>query len=262
MDILQAHAVRNLCYTAAEKMVPQGIVVHSTGCSNPNLRRYVDCPEEVGSNRYGNHWNTPKPDGRKVCVHAFIGLDKDKVIRVAEILPLDICCWGAGKGKKGSYNDAPPYLQFEICEDNCRNADYYRQVFQSAAEYCAHLCRRFGLSVRQIVSHREAHAQGYASNHGDPEHWMQNFGENMDDFRRRVADLLAETPPAIHAGDLVAIAADACYYTGKEIPAWVKKQRWYVKTEPKNDRVVIHQNEAGTHFINSPISARYLTVIA
>ena len=32
----------------------------------------------------------------------------------------------------------------------------------------------------------DAHAQGYASNHGDPENWMGRFGMTMEDFRARV----------------------------------------------------------------------------
>ena len=114
MDIIKAYAVKNLCYIAAKKMRPKGIVVHSTGANNPNLKRYVDCPDKVGRNTYGNHWNVPKPDGVKKCVHAFIGYDNNNIVSVAEILPLDICCWGVGKGKKGSYNTNPAYIQFEI----------------------------------------------------------------------------------------------------------------------------------------------------
>ena len=103
-NIIKAYAVKNNCYKAAQKMVPAGIVVHSTGANNPHLKRYVDCPAEVGVNAYGNHWNTAKPGGGEVCVHAFIGYDKHEKVRVAEILPLNICCWGIGNGSKGSYN--------------------------------------------------------------------------------------------------------------------------------------------------------------
>ena len=102
LHIIKAYAVKNLCYIAAQKMVPKGIVVHSTGANNPNLKRYVDAADELGVNTYGNHWNTAKPGGQKVCVHAFIGYDKDKQVRVAEILPLNICCWGVGQGKKAA----------------------------------------------------------------------------------------------------------------------------------------------------------------
>lgn len=190
MDIIKAYAVKNLCYIASKKMTPQGIVVHSTGANNPNLKRYVDCPDVVGTNVNGNHWNAAKPGGKKVCVHAFIGYDKNKEVRVIEILPLNICCWGVGSGSKGSYNYNPPHIQFEICEDGLTDQTYYKKAFRVAAEYCAHLCQTYGLSVEQIVGHDEAHRKGYGSNHADPEHWMKKFGETMDDFRRQVSELL------------------------------------------------------------------------
>lgn len=272
MEILRSYAVKNLCFIAAKTMVPQGIVVHSTGANNPNLKRYVDCPEELGVNRYGNHWNTPKPSGRKVCVHAFIGYDKNKTVRVAEILPLDICCWGVGKGSKGSFNYDPAYIQFEICEDGLYNETYYRRAFTLAAEYCAYLCGRFDLSVENIVSHKEAYEKGYGSNHGDPEHWMRNFGENMDDFRQKVAALLGDSltqteadegtdacSQLLHDGDLVSISREATYFDGTPIPDWVKAQRWYITGEPTGNRAVINENESRTNAIQSPVHTKFLT---
>lgn len=278
MEIIKAYAFKNLCYIAARKMTPAGVVVHSTGANNPCLKRYVDCPEEVGVNAYGNHWNTATPEGRKVCVHAFIGYDKNKEVRVAEILPLNICCWGVGSGKNGSYNYSPAYIQFEICEDGLKDKSYYQKVFAVAAEYTAHLCKTYGLSVGQIVSHKEAHQKGYGNNHSDPEHWMKNFGETMDDFRNMVSEILkskeeiagnkqentnaeSATVGEISDGDLVSIVGNATYYSGKSIPDWVKKQRWYVKGTPTTDRVIIDRNESGTNSICSPIHRKYLTVV-
>lgn len=187
MEIIKAHAVNNLCYKASQKMVPKGIVIHSTGANNPYLKRYVDSPDEVGENKYNNHWNNPTPEGKKVCVHAFIGYAKDKIVKVAEILPLDICCWGAGNGSKGSYNYDPAYIQFEICEDSLESELYYKKAFAVAEEYCAHLARTLSVPVENIVGHNEAHALGYASNHSDPEKWMKRFGDSMESFRSRVA---------------------------------------------------------------------------
>lgn len=274
LNIIKAHAVNNLCYIAAQKMIPKGIVVHSTGANNPYLKRYVDASDEVGINRYGNHWNVAKPGGRKVCVHAFIGYDKNKQIRVAELLPLNICCWGVGNGKNGSYNYDPAYIQFEICEDNLNDRTYYDNAFDVAAEYCAELCRTYEINVDNIVGHCEAYRLGYGSNHGDPEHWMKKFGESMDDFRERVSRILksndekkenteetVKTDETIEKGDLVCIASNATYYSGKTIPPWVKAQSWYVKSDPKGDRVVIDRNEKGTNAICSPIHKKYLTVI-
>lgn len=274
LNIIKAHAVKNLCYIEAKKTVPQGIVVHSTGTNNPNLKRYVDAVDEVGVNKYGNHWNTAKPGGRKVCVHAFIGYDKNKEIRVAEILPLNICCWGVGKGKKGSYNSNPAYIQFEICEGKLTDKVYYQKAFAVAAEYCAELCRAYGINVDNIVGHCEAYRLGYGSNHSDPEHWMKKFGETMDDFRKQVSEILktndgkkenkeetATKNTSIEKGDLVSITSNATYYNGKAIPSWVRSQNWYVASEPVGECVVIDKNEKGTNAICSPIHRKYLTVV-
>ncbi len=62
----EAYAKNNLCYKAAKNMPngsPAGIIIHSTGCNNPNLWRYVDSPEICGKNSYGTHWNVPMPIG-------------------------------------------------------------------------------------------------------------------------------------------------------------------------------------------------------
>lgn len=190
MEIIKAHATKNLCFIAAQKMKPEGIVVHSTGVNNPNLKRYVDCAEKLGKNIYNNHWNKAKPGGKKVCVHAFVGYDKDKKVCVAEILPLDICCWGVGKGKKGSYNYDPAYIQIEICEDNLKDNGYYKKAFEVAAQYCATLCKTYNLPTDNIVGHCEAYKRGYGSNHSDPEHWMKRHGQSMQDFRTAVEGLI------------------------------------------------------------------------
>ncbi len=271
MEIIKAYAVKNLCYIAGEKMEPKGIVVHSTGANNPNLKRYVDCAEKLGKNIYGNHWNKAKPGGKKICVHAFIGYDKNKAVKVAEILPTDICCWGIGSGERGSYNYNPPHIQFEICEDGLKDEEYYKKVFDEAVKYCAYLCKKYGLSVKSIVSHKEAAQKGYGSNHGDPEHWMKRFGDNMNRFRERVAMILRDEADSeqekvfkekeFFDGDLVSIAEEAVYYSGKKIPAWVKAQRWYVKGDAKGDRVVINENEDGELAICSPINSKYLKLI-
>lgn len=191
MDIITAYATNNDCYKVARPMTPVGIVLHSTGANNPNLKRYVDCKSECGTNLYGNHWNNPSSKIGKVCVHSFIGYDKNKNVRVANILPYTYSCWGCGAGWRGSYNYNPTgHIQIEMCEDNLKNADYFNQIFTVAAEYCAMLCKQFNLSPDTIVSHAEAHKKGYASNHGDCDHWLKIYGKTMDDFRELVESFL------------------------------------------------------------------------
>lgn len=195
MEIIQAYFTKHPCYNAKRKAItPVGVFVHSTGSVNRELRRFVDSAERLGKNQYNNHWD--KATATK-SVHAFIGYDKDKQVIVAETLPHDIACWGAGGGSKGSYNYNPhAYLQFEICQGGNDDADYYWKAIKVAEEYCAYLCRLYGWTVDNITSHAEAHKAGYASNHGDPQSWMKHFDDNMDKFRARVQALLngAETP--------------------------------------------------------------------
>ena len=81
MNLHKCYLTKNLCYTTGTPMAPKGIIVHSTGCNNPWLKRYVQ-PDDglLGVNTYGTDWNQPKPGGRKVCVHAMIGKLKDGTI--------------------------------------------------------------------------------------------------------------------------------------------------------------------------------------
>ena len=163
----------------------RGIVVHSTGASITNVKRYVDYTDKLGVPS-SKHWNQ---SGIEKMVHAFIGHDKDKNVCIVNTLPYNFRCWGVGKGDNGSYNSS--HIQFEICEDSLNDSSYYNEaIFGAAVQYCAYLCNLFNLSVDSIVSHRESYLAGYGSNHRDIDHWLNNFGHTMNDFRTAVAEKL------------------------------------------------------------------------
>ena len=222
------------CYKAKRKMKPQGIVVHSTGANNPNLSRYVG-PDDgrVGKNKHNNHWNQ---SGISSCVHGFIGKDKKGVVCTYQTLPLDICAWGVGSGSRGSYNYNPAYLQFEILEDNLKDKRYFDSVMKEAQEVCVKWCEEHDIPVSKIVSHKEAHAKGYGSNHKDCDHWLAIFGRDMDWFRAEVSKLLKAAKETIKIGDKVKIRSGVdTYYDGKKLPSWVKKSTFYIrKKQVKN----------------------------
>lgn len=183
----EAYAKNNGAYKAAKKMPsgsPVGIIIHSTGANNPNLKRYVNAPEICGENVNKNYFDRADSDK---CPHAVIGLDKNGDVKAAKLLPWNICCWGCGSGSKGSYNYSPAYIQFEICEDNLADEDYFNKAFDLAAQLCRRLMKNYStIKLENIISHKEAHSRGYASNHADCDHWLAKFGKDMAWFRRLV----------------------------------------------------------------------------
>ncbi len=202
MKLYQQMAVRNDCYTRNQAELakapanrdsryaqyyrgPRGIMVHSTGANNPNLRRYVQPDDGVlGSNANGNDWNRP---GLEVCVHAFLGLTQAGEVAAYQILPWEYRAWHCG----GDANNT--HLSFEICEDNLRDRAYWEKTYRLARELTAELCRKFGLDPLApgvLVDHAEGAALGIASNHADVDHWWSRYGVTMDDFRADVARLL------------------------------------------------------------------------
>lgn len=237
MEIVQYYQTKNPCYQAGRKIKPSGIVVHSTGANNPNLKRYVGPDDGIlGENRNNNHWN--KPSATK-CVHAWIGRVADGSIRVYQTLPWDHRSWGVGSGKNGSYNAT--HIQFEICEDGLNDETYYKEAFNLAKELCAFLCRQFGISTDNIVGHYEAYQAGYGSNHGDPKNWQKKFGGSMAQFRADVKTLLnGENGPS-----------DTLVIDGKEVIAETPKPTETAqKTAASGSEVVamktLRKNNKGT----------------
>lgn len=191
MTLRQQILTQNECYIVGTKIRPCGVMVHSTGANNPNLKRYVG-PDDglLGVNPNGNDWNQFRPDGRQVCVHAFIGKLADGSIAAYQTLPWDMEGWHAG----GSAN-AMGYIGFEICEDGLTDPVYFSQVYQEAVELTAWLCKEYSLDPLEdgvVICHQEGYRRGIASNHADVLHWFPKMGKTMDDFRRDVADTMKE----------------------------------------------------------------------
>ena len=249
MEIKKCILTNNDCYRVGQKITPKGIVVHSTGANNPNLRRYVQ-PDDglLGTNIYNNHWNKT---GIEKCVHAFIGKDKNGVVRVYQTLPFNYACWGVGSGKNGSYNYSPAYIQFEICEDDLTDKAYFEKAFALAIEFCSYLCKEYNISVDNVISHKEAHSRGYGSNHGDCDHWLKKFGKDMNWFRNEVKSKLNNTltpvVSSIKKGDRVKVNKGAKSYEGKSISSFVYNNT-YTVDQISGSRAVLDKNGICTAF--------------
>lgn len=208
---------QNDCYKKGQTITPRGIMIHSTGANNPELRRYVQ-PDDgrLGKNQYDNHWNRP---GLSVCVHAFIGRLADDTVAIYQTLPWNCRGWHCG----GSGNDT--HISFEICEDNLENESYFRETMGAAAALTAILCGEFHLNPLEpgvIVDHREGYRLGIASGHSDVAHWWSRFGFTMDDFRELVAKAMEPefcTPEEVRA-IIAADRAGRTYKTLSDVPDW------------------------------------------
>ncbi len=206
---LQCMMTNSTCYKGTRKMAVKGVLWHSTGANNPNLRRYVQPSSNdpnyaklmslLGKNTNGNDWNHVSVQAGLNC---WIGKLADGSVTTVQTMPWDYRPWGCGSGKNGSCNTG--WIQFEICEDGLSDPDYFAKVYKEACEITAYLCKLYNIdphgavkvgsiSVPTILCHAGSHKLGLGSNHGDVLHWFPRFGKSMETARNDVAALMNST---------------------------------------------------------------------
>lgn len=178
------------CYKKGIIQQPKGIQVHSTGANNPYLSRYVG-PDDgrLGPNNYNNTHNRP---GLEVCANAYIGKLKDGTPAIYQALPWDMRCWLSASGKNGNANKMG-FIGFEICEDNCKNKEYFDQVVMGlSVNLVAYLCQEYNIPLENVLDHSELYKKGIGSNHADITKWLKVFGLTMGQYRIAVRAAMAE----------------------------------------------------------------------
>ena len=175
----------------------KGIVVHST--ATPGAKADV----------WYRAWNKP---GTDAAVHSF--LDDEGVY---QYLPLEQTAWHAGQ-PANKY-----YLDFEICEPSGfyysgnqlmdynvnDQQEYFNKIWKNATVYTAYLCKTYGLTESDVISHAEAAKLGIGTNHGDPDHWFILHNKTMDDFRKDVRELLKNNNISITEPRIIKSAPNA-----------------------------------------------------
>lgn len=206
MNLLKCILTNNLCYKAGKTIIPKGVMVHSTGANNPNIKRYVqpldhDVPgaydpdretlmKFLGKNQYNNDWNHTD---RKAGVHAFIGKLADGSIASVQTLPWDHRGWHAGSGTKGSANNT--HVSFEICEDGLTDPVYFKKAKDEAVALTTMLCKMYNLDPMAdgvIICHQDGYKRGVACNHSDIYNWWPKHNYTMDDFRSEVFSAMTD----------------------------------------------------------------------
>lgn len=194
------------CYKQTRKMDIKGVLWHSTGANNKTIKRYVQPSEndknyqsliaKIGKNTSRTDWNH---SSQQAGVNAWIGALADGSVAAVQTLPWNYRPWGCGSGPKGSCNTG--WIQFEICEDNLSDPNYFAKVYKEACELTAYLCKTYninpngfvnvnGVTVPTILCHQDSYQLGLGSNHADVYHWFKKYGKDMATVRKDVAALM------------------------------------------------------------------------
>lgn len=213
MEIIEALATNNKCYQAAIPLRPQGLMLHSIGCPQPNAAVMV---------RYYNQY---QPGGQSVCVHGFIQRDGTYY----QTLPYTMRAWHCG----GSANST--HIGIEMTEpasivytghgvdwrdlDPTATEAHVRGTYDAAVELFAQLCEQYALDPLEdgvIISHAEGAMRGVASHHADPTHLWHTFGLTMDGFRKAVAKAMATKNIVEEDDDMTR------YHSIDDVPSWAR----------------------------------------
>lgn len=170
-------------------------------------------------------------------------------------------------------------VTIECASDNTEPYAFKDVVYQRLIELCTDICKRNGktkllwlgdknktLNYSPKSNEMVLTVHRWFANKSCPGNWMY---ARMGDLAEKVtAQLGGEVKPAqptqpttgtVKMGDLVTITGST-YYSGKAIPSWVRKLRWYVY-EINGDRAVINRDESGRYAIMSPVKVSALSVV-
>ena len=186
--------------TSPNTYVPVGILIHDTGCNNDMLKRYVQ-PSDNDPNKalwlerlgkgWGTDWNHKSVDAG---LNYWIGrLQNGQVTTIGAggtfngtpSSNADNTCtrraWGCASGSKGSCNGMKVYdpntgkivngvwIQWEMCQDDKSDAQYYKDCIDECVALCIYLCKRYninplgtvksvsGVTIPTIVNHWESY---------------------------------------------------------------------------------------------------------
>lgn len=190
ITLIDKTMTKSPCYQSGRKITVQGMYLHSIGCPCEKAQNII---------------NNENQSGAQAAVQAVIQHD-GQVLEGLPVYPENktaIRNWHCGSGNKGSGNNT--HIGVEMCEpatikytggsswveigDGSNTKAVILENYKNAVEYFALRCKQFNLDSLKggvVISHKEGHDRGYASNHGDPEHIWSKFGLTMDQFRKDV----------------------------------------------------------------------------
>ncbi|MBR1620065.1 N-acetylmuramoyl-L-alanine amidase [bacterium] len=169
-------------------------------------------------------------------------------------------------------------ITIEVASDTTHPYAVTDKAYNATIKLVADICKRNGIK-KLLWFADKAKSLAYEPKTGEAvmtvHRWFANKSCPGDylynrhtDIANKVNALLGSSDPepatpvapstSLKVGDVVKLASNATYYTGKTIPAWVKAKNWIIR-EIKGDRVVIDKSEDGKNAICSPVNIKFLT---
>lgn len=190
IKLIDAIMTKSPCYTGGRLIDVKGMYLHSIGCPCEKAQNIINNENQANA---GAAVQAVVQANGEVWQGLPVYPETKKAMRN----------WHCGSGSKGSGNNT--HIGVEMTEpatikytggsswvevgDGSNTKAVVLANYKNAVAYFALRCKQFGLDPLKdgvIISHKEGHDRGYASNHGDPEHIWGKFGLTMNQFRRDV----------------------------------------------------------------------------
>ena len=190
IKLIDAIMTKSPCYTGGRLIDVKGMYLHSIGCPCEKAQNIINNENQANA---GAAVQAVVQANGEVWQGLPVYPETKKAMRN----------WHCGSGSKGSGNNT--HIGIEMTEpatikytggsswvevgDGSNTKAVVLANYKNAVAYFALRCKQFGLDPLKdgvIISHKEGHDRGYASNHGDPEHIWGKFGLTMNQFRRDV----------------------------------------------------------------------------
>lgn len=157
-------------------------------------------------------------------------------------------------------------VTIEVASDTTHPYAVTDKALAALIDLCVDICKRN--KIEKLVwsdnkSDRVNHKNGcnmtvhrdFANKACPGQYLYERQGYIADEVNKRLGVYTVDNSTPFKVGDKIKLAADATYYDGKSIPAWVKRSTLYVR-EIKGDRVVVSTVKTGA--VTGAVNIKYL----
>ena len=246
--------------------------------TNSSLVDYTLLCNDYSKGRYHKNYN---PDGKikKITIHHMAGnLSVEACGRLFATSERQVSSnYGVGTdGRIGLYveeknrpwtssSPANDYqaVTIEVANDEIGgNWHVSSKALESTISLCVDICKRNDIKKLNYTGDSKGNLTMHCffANTNCPGPYLKSkFAYIANEVNRRL-NVISNPAPKISVGDVVSIKSGATYFSGKKVPNWVLKKNWVV-SGVSNERIVINKSSDGKNSINSPIYAKFLTVV-